>query len=98
MIITITTTMIATMILLVTCKAAGLSAITSAACLRALLALCSPSAAITWTRGGDYHCDQHCHDDQDYHDDYLNTRRDYHCYDYDYRDSLVIIVRSSLPL
>ena len=41
------------MILLVTCKAAGLSAITSAACLRALLALCSPSAAITLTRGGD---------------------------------------------
>ena len=52
MIITITTTIMATiiiMIILVTCKAAGLSAITSAACLRALLALCSPSAAITWT-------------------------------------------------
>ena len=29
-------------------SAAGLSATTSAACLRALLALCSPSAAITW--------------------------------------------------
>ena len=49
MIITITNTIITIMILLVTCKAAGLSAITSAACLRALLALCSPSAAITWT-------------------------------------------------
>ena len=46
---TITTTIITTIIILVTCKAAGLSAITSAACLRALLALCSPSAAITWT-------------------------------------------------
>ena len=31
-----------------TCNAAGLSLMTSAACLRALLALCSPSAAITW--------------------------------------------------
>ena len=30
-----------------TCSAAGQSVITSAACLRALLALCSPSAAIT---------------------------------------------------
>ena len=50
-IITITTNIIATMIVLVTCKAAGLSAITSAACLRALLALCSPSAAITWMPG-----------------------------------------------
>ena len=29
------------------CRAAGLSTMTSAACLRALLALCSPSAAIT---------------------------------------------------
>ena len=51
MITTITTTIIAMIILLVTCKAAGLSAITSAACLRALLALCSPSAAITCTGG-----------------------------------------------
>ena len=33
-----------------TWRAAGESAITSAACLRALLALCSPSAAITWPR------------------------------------------------
>ena len=31
-----------------TCSAAGLSVITSAACLRDLLALCSPSAAITF--------------------------------------------------
>ena len=31
----------------VTCRAAGFSLIISAACLRALLALCSPSAAIT---------------------------------------------------
>ena len=34
-------------LLMVTCKAAGFSEITSAACLRARLALCSPSAAIT---------------------------------------------------
>ena len=30
-----------------TCRAAGFPVITSAACLKALLALCSPSAAIT---------------------------------------------------
>ena len=40
-----------TTIIMVTCKAAGLSMITSAACLRARLALCSPSAAITCTGG-----------------------------------------------
>ena len=43
---------------MVTCKAAGFSEITSAACLRARLALCSPSAAITllWS------CDNYfCH-------------------------------------
>ena len=34
-----------------TCNAAGHSAITSAACLKALLALCSPSAAITCEGG-----------------------------------------------
>ena len=35
---------------LVTCRAAGLSMMTSAACLRARLDLCSPSAAITLAR------------------------------------------------
>ena len=43
--------MVITIIMMVTCKAAGLSMITSAACLRARLALCSPSAAITCTGG-----------------------------------------------
>ena len=32
----------------ITCRAAGEPAMTSAACLKARLALCSPSAAITW--------------------------------------------------
>ena len=34
-------------LIIITCKAAGFSEITSAACLKARLALCSPSAAIT---------------------------------------------------
>ena len=36
--------------IILACRAAGLSMMTSAACLRALLALCSPSAAITLAR------------------------------------------------
>ena len=41
-----------TMMTYCTWRAAGESAMTSAACLRALLALCSPSAAITWDTAG----------------------------------------------
>ena len=59
-----------------TWRAAGESAITSAASLKDLLALCSPSAAITctaslsssvWSRYDDYHdgdADQHDDDDE----------------------------------
>lgn len=61
---TITSTIFTTTIIItITCRAAGLSQITSAACLNALLALCSPSAAITfhYNHDNDHGQDDHGH-------------------------------------